>query len=99
MNDGMSAPRMRRLGLMRDGASKELIESGQIRRNTLVARVGASEWSSVKDVAVFDGHRRAEVGPECQAGCLSRSEPGSRIRLRYAGFGSAWPLISSTMSS
>ena len=64
---------------------KELIESGQVRRNTLVARVGASEWSAVKDVPAFDG---------LIAGAPSGRQPAAPVAqpafaggpVRYAGF-------------
>ena len=64
---------------------KELIESRQIGRNTLIARVGASEWSSVKDIPAFDGlfaaakERGQPVVPVAQP-----APAGGPVR--YAGF-------------
>ncbi|HEY1735753.1 MAG TPA: RDD family protein [Methylovirgula sp.] len=40
---------------------KELIEQGEIGRQTLIARVGASEWSAIKDIPVFNTLVRAEA--------------------------------------
>jgi uncharacterized RDD family membrane protein YckC len=64
---------------------KELIETGQVRRNTLIARVGASEWSSVKDIPAFDGlvtGVKTASRPQVPATQPAFAE-GS---IRYAGF-------------
>lgn len=61
---------------------KELIESGQIGRNTLIARVGAPEWSSVKDIPAFAGLVAAKgrgLAPVAQPAMA-----GGEVR--YAGF-------------
>ena len=66
---------------------KELIELGQIGRQTLIARVGAAEWSAVKDIPVFDTLVRAEAGPGTRQP-VSRA-PSPRVEIggvRYAGF-------------
>lgn len=65
---------------------KELIEQGQVGRQTLIARVGAAEWSAVKDIPVFDTLVRAE-GPGARQPVSRAPTPRVEIGgLRYAGF-------------
>lgn len=64
---------------------KELIEQGQIGRSALIARVGATEWSALKDIPAFDAltanaaGRRQAVVPVGQPAAADGT-------LRYAGF-------------
>ena len=66
---------------------KELIEQGQIGRQTLIAQVGAAEWSAVKDIPVFDTLVRAEAGAGTRQPVPRAATPRVEIGgVRYAGF-------------
>ncbi len=66
---------------------KELIESGQVGRQTLIARVGAAEWSAVKDIPVFDTIARADTAPVSRRPVSRAPSPAADLGgVRYAGF-------------
>lgn len=71
---------------------KELIEQGRFGRDTPIARVGATEWTSIKDVAAFanllagasGGGANVVINQGFQGPGPAFGSPG--IPLRYAGF-------------
>lgn len=66
---------------------KEMIESRQVGRQTLIARVGAAEWSAIKDIPVFDTLVRADKGSSARQPVMPSPSPMADVGgVRYAGF-------------